>query len=317
MDFSADGLQEELASAVPHQEDVARVPCIHSLQFSPHAECFEHSFDPSGSCANTAGKRVNDILNSSEYDLDFASIIYSNGNYFPLRADQVRGDWGMIHGQCPLGGIAHHGPGRNFTEDDIILIYDREWWTMIDGNASGCLGREIMAAKNSFERAYEHRDDMRRPYVIRAFQNKRTLMKVLVAAAHFPHLQEYEENVWKIRNDIKNLVNTTGIENVLLLADTNLGRDVQSPRIFQDIGATNLHGTQSTSLFNSCCYPAFKQYGYDRVISNFGAFMENHYPFSKSDVLRWGRRNMHLPVIGSLRLNGTSQNRCEDKPWTF
>jgi len=264
MAFFTDEIHEERVSDVPLAEDVSRVPCIHSLQFSPHAECFEHSFDPSGSCANFVGKKVNDILNSSDYDVDFASIIYSNGNYRPLPWNQVRGDWGMIHGQCPVGGYA--GPGVNFTEDDIILLYDKEWWTMLDGNASGCLGREFMPGR-------EHRDDMRRPYVIRAFQNKGTLIKVLVVAAHFPHPQEYEENVWKLRKDIKKLVNTTGIENVILLADTNFGGEMKSPQIFKDIGvtdATNRHGTQSTSLFSSCCYPAFKAYGYDRVISNLG-----------------------------------------------
>lgn len=154
-------------------------------------------------------------------------------------------------------------------------------------------------------------DETRRPYIIQAFQHRKMSLKLIVVAAHFPHPREYKRNIWKLRDALQRLISSVGIDNVILIADTNHPEEGPSnDEILEDIGAPFTGQVMSTRPFRSCCYPEFSINGYDRIIANFGASMQDFHPLSKGDVLKWGQRNMHLPVLGTLRLPATLAGHC-------
>merc|ERR1712187_6796 len=187
-----------------------------------------------------------------------------------------------------------------------MLFYNSDRWIAKGSSSMGCLGASDRIAKEALNGT--SLDETARPYIVQAFRHRRRSLEVIVVAAHFPHRVEYARNMWKLRHALQEMVNSTGIQNVLLISDTNQPQGAaDGSQILKDIGAPITGIVKSTGLFKSCCFPSFSTSGYDRVIANFGSSMEDVHPWSKSNVSSWGQRNMHLPVQGSLQLSSASE----------
>merc|ERR1712187_529217 len=189
-----------------------------------------------------------------------------------------------------------------------MLLYNSDRWITKGSSSMGCLGADSM---NHFSREALNGtawDETRRPYITQAFKHRNRSLEVIVVAAHFPHRAEYARNMWKLKHAVLEMVNSTGIRNVILISDTNQPQGAaNSSQILKDIGAPVTGIVKSTGLFKSCCFPGFSTSGYDRIIANFGSSMEDVHPWSKNNVSSWGQRNMHLPVQGSLQLSSASE----------
>jgi len=298
----------QAVSSPPGQAPAKRAACVryvNALQFSPHAECYARSFDPARHsptrCSLTAQAKIDELLSGQSHHMDFANIIYSNGQYRPPAPA-----WRMLGTRCPLWGPPYSG-------DDVMLLYNQQFWTPFGSPGKGCMGAQWD------NRAHRYEENLRRPWLLQAFQHKSAGVKVIVAAVHFPHTAEYKANVWQLRDAVRSMVIKHDTPNVLLIADTNMNRWKSSAEIMHDIGASSAYDTvKSTQLFASCCmHPAsrpeardFGIVGFDRVVANFGTRMNSNFPLAAQDAVKWGKQNMHLPVIGSLAISGPSEADC-------
>lgn len=280
--------------------DARRADYLRALQFSPHAECYSKQFDKKGICAKTVQEKVYNVLRGENH-VDFASIIYSQGQVEPP-ADV----WVKIYASCPLLGPP--------SGDDAMLLYNSNRWLTNGLGVMGCLGGDSMNHFSDAALNGTSRDELRRPYIVQAFRRRNTSFGVIVVVAHFPHRVEYARNMRKLKHAVQEMVNSSGILNVILISDTNQPQGAaKSAQILNDIGAPVTGVVRSTGLFKSCCFPGFTITGYDRIITNFGSSMEDVYPWSKANVSSWGQRNMHLPVLGSLQLASTSGESYDEQ----
>lgn len=135
---------------------------------------------------------------------------------------------------------------------------------------------------------------------------------VVVVAAHFPHGFFHAYGLENLKKAIKDVMEASGSEKVVVIADTNMGnsqggRDAHRRRIAV-AGPTIMNfllgdpeeeeTVQATRIAFTCCGRDLNIDGYDRIMANFGTHMETVLPFTKTPY--WAQRNFHLPVIGKL-----------------
>lgn len=257
---------------------------INNLVWNVHAECYDNvgEFNQNfGTCEREVTEHAHGLLYNG--DIDFASFIYSDGH---IRAPD---SFSAVRTWCPLRRSFYKG-------GDTMLVYRNTRWKRIEG---------IYAKRGCASPSENHR-----PYTVQAFEHVTNGMKVIVAAAHFPHSRAYYIDTDKmrvLRQAIKRMLWKVGTGNVILLADTNMAPWKTSRSIMRDLHL-GFKSTHSTQLFNSCCYSmrgarrSFTLAGFDRIISNFGTYMNTVKPLEKTAIMKWGARNMHLPVMGSIAL---------------
>jgi len=267
---------------------------INSLQYNPHGECYAHT-------PNKCQERVDDFLNNLllkksvhyHHELDFVNVIYTNGKYYPPAG------WGRIHTACPEAPKVN----RFGAHDDTMLLYNKAKWTPIGSADQGCLTPSHDA----------------RPFVAQAFRNNHNGWHIVVLGVHFPHPGQYV-NKWygeeRLRDAVASVLKRGGTDKVVLMADTNADEKTSTKKVLQGLNVPYWwKDTVSTRFENTCCLRAssgtYTLKGYDRIAANFGyqeswighnAVMSTEVALTEGDVWNFGSRNMHLPVIGSLKV---------------
>lgn len=283
---------------------------INSLIYNPHPECFAKVKDYSWSpvrgwhnnypqCKKNMAAFLDEMLasNSSRH-VDFAGIVYTDDRYKPPK------HMAKFKSKCSNS----HG------KDDVLLLYDRREWRPKGDLHRGCMGEGV--------------DMDSRPFLIQGFRSMGTTpsaspLTLLVIAAHFPHpsfITGAFDGQEKLRKEVRAAKEALSVENVLLVADTNFADYMMwssGSSIMQAIGVGEAYRT--TALHYTCCYSegaswSFRNRGFDRVISNFGRAMETTLPLKSHQVMSWGARNMHLPVLGSLELCDEPAALCSRAP---
>jgi hypothetical protein len=236
---------------------------LNMLMFNPHGECFE-----SQTCSEKSSNFIGDVLTRKL--IDFACIVYTLSTY------SAPSGWRSRRQVCK----------RDERIDDVTLIFNSRKWKAEKGmSREGCMDKD------------------RRPFLVQAFSSQDSKFKVLVVAAHFPHTSDFLSSGRQVLKEaVEDVRNMSGIENLVIMADTNLGT-YSNQDLLKSIGALGGGGkggstVQATKKRSTCCKPYFKFKGYDRVVSNFGTGMDTRLPLSTSPS--WSRPNFHLPILGSL-----------------
>lgn len=150
--------------------------------------------------------------------------------------------------------------------DVTYLFFDAVRWNVLELENSG--ERGCMVENN-------------RPYVVQAFKHQSEDLAIIVIGAHFPHARIGTT----LPKSIQAVSSTTGIDSIMLIADTNINRPHPSwwpgtcppaycrtsAEIFEALGL-QANATISTDLVTSCCAnpPYYFLFEFDRVIANFG-----------------------------------------------
>merc|ERR1712151_1229774 len=93
----------------------------------------------------------------------------------------------------------------------------------------------------------------------------------------------------------------TGVDKLLLIADTNRGSSIPSEWIMRGL-YRDAKSIVSTTLHDTCCYPRYA-FKFDRIIAaefpGAASPMRTSLPF-KGQRPRWSVTNMHYPLRGYL-----------------
>jgi len=121
-----------------------------------------------------------------------------------------------------------------------------------------------------------------RPYVVQLFEHRTEDLKLVVVGAHFPHRQLGSA----LGEAIQRVVNSTGVDATLLIADTNINRPsawplcpaslcASSADLMKALGVARAAEVLATDLLKTCCLnpPYGFAFEFDRVIANFGTAM--------------------------------------------
>mmetsp|Transcript_121302 Transcript_121302/g.388552 ORF Transcript_121302/g.388552 Transcript_121302/m.388552 type:complete len:253 (-) Transcript_121302:200-958(-) len=213
---------------------------LRALQWNPHWQCFENSAD----CKAHVERALTGYLSDAELGLDFANLIeFSDGSFSP-----------------PAGWVAlpYATPG-----DNIALYFNSRKWARSPNNGSYATGCMIIGD---------------RPFVIQAFDSIATGFSVVVVGAHFPHPDDYPGAVLTLGAALKSVLDAAGVDDILLIADTNLDASVNGTNkgLMQMLEVPMAAHIVGTAAVNTCCLNDGFSYASDRVIANFGQAMAAH-----------------------------------------
>lgn len=254
-----------IATATPsHEQD------FQLLQWNPHWQCF--LWDEHG-CSANAQQTLTQLLVLGS--IDFANIV-----------ELAAKDYLLPEGFEKLEQVCG--------VDSTALIYNKLRWRPsadVVGGASGCMSRND------------------RPFVVQQFDmveadmgdrdgnSDITVRKVVVVGAHYPHTRQR----YYLRKALTEVVAATGVESVILLADTNEFRYVKSDHLLKDISCPGAYAT-SSDLMRTCCFNdgfAF-MHTYDRIVANFGSITDT--VMFLDDLPDWARTGeMHKPILATLK----------------
>eukprot|EP00445_Apocalathium_hangoei_P019171 CAMPEP_0203906318 /NCGR_PEP_ID=MMETSP0359-20131031/47960_1 /ASSEMBLY_ACC=CAM_ASM_000338 /TAXON_ID=268821 /ORGANISM="Scrippsiella Hangoei, Strain SHTV-5" /LENGTH=355 /DNA_ID=CAMNT_0050830939 /DNA_START=1 /DNA_END=1068 /DNA_ORIENTATION=- len=258
------------------------------LQWNPHWQCFVWN---QNNCSTHVESQLNEWL--EEYDVDFANAVeIVDSNYTTPKA------WSVLRTSC--------GPDR------VALIYNNLRWRALEGNgtfqSAGCM----------------EEDD--RPYIVQVFESLNSTLigsnssnsseRLVVVGAHFPHpagpsLPLSADQTDGLKNSIAGVVNGSGEQRVILIADTNEYSIVPNTAIREYLRLPTLK-TVGTDLENTCCFDYGFFMSFDRIITNFGGHMRTKV-LMQPPLPNWAqqvqevtfkRGAFHLPVLGTLFAQG-------------
>eukprot|EP00405_Crypthecodinium_cohnii_P008511 CAMPEP_0206437444 /NCGR_PEP_ID=MMETSP0324_2-20121206/11045_1 /ASSEMBLY_ACC=CAM_ASM_000836 /TAXON_ID=2866 /ORGANISM="Crypthecodinium cohnii, Strain Seligo" /LENGTH=436 /DNA_ID=CAMNT_0053904727 /DNA_START=22 /DNA_END=1332 /DNA_ORIENTATION=- len=260
------------------------------LQWNPHWQCFVWNQDD---CANRVVALANEYL--EKYDVDFA-------NFIELESK----DWRPREGWMSVEST------RDCSNDITEIVYNTARWTVSTDpahKATGCL---------------EGND---RPFVLQVFYPRKGswvdvgINGVIVVGAHFPHPGRRDKRhpfsfTKHISDVLEVLTASTGIQQVVLIADTNCDNKRMNTLIAEELKFPG-QKVIGTSLQHTCC--ADSKYAsrmtFDRIIANFGAAesgdMETQLPME--DPPAWTRQvhggrvgAFHKPILALLPFDHTA-----------
>lgn len=178
--------------------------------------------------------------------------------------------------------------GRDMT----TLFFDSTRWKMSEGAALGAKGCMV-------------KDD--RAYVVQVFEHLTESLKVVVIGAHFPH----RTLGTTLSASLRGVVNASGVESTLLIADTNINRPGAFPvcprslcsssvEIFQGLDIVRADQAVSTVLEKTCCLnpPYGFAFEFDRIIANFGTSMTTE--LHDDPTPSWAVGAFHKSITGRL-----------------
>lgn len=273
------------------------------LQWNLHSECFlpcavnvtngsasssprwPHCDAHYPNCGRNATHELLDLLRQ----VDFAGIEQLSDQDF---WQSLNSTWGQIHHSC--GGTKGFGV---YPFDLASLLYRQTGgWAPSGQPVGGCMEKVNKSSQVNDYRAY----------VGQAFVHKDTGLQVIVMVAHFPHEGGYEAGLELLSAELQDLKRRSGVEEVLLLADTNQQKG--NAEIMHDIDASSSAKTAGNDVQITCCYPEYF-FSYDRIIAQnlevtavktsfpFGIGADHHPP-------AWAVFNMHDPVLVELEMRG-------------
>lgn len=158
-----------------------------------------------------------------------------------------------------------------------------------------------------------------RPYVVQAFEHLSDNLRVLVVGAHFPH----RDLGTALSDSIRAVGNATGIDSVLLIADTNVNRPHAWPLCPASLCRSNVDllralkvpradGTLGTDLLKTCCRnpPYGFAFEFDRIIANFGSAMSTE--LYDDPAPNWTVGAFHKGIIGRLLVHPQTGRQSTD-----
>eukprot|EP00406_Dinophysis_acuminata_P081787 CAMPEP_0179247130 /NCGR_PEP_ID=MMETSP0797-20121207/19449_1 /TAXON_ID=47934 /ORGANISM="Dinophysis acuminata, Strain DAEP01" /LENGTH=318 /DNA_ID=CAMNT_0020954737 /DNA_START=56 /DNA_END=1012 /DNA_ORIENTATION=+ len=265
---------------------------VHALQWNIHGECFNPCEKGHGThcdraypkCKMNATAFLKHLMEKSSPD--FAAIEQLEDAEF-LDHGMPPDRWGQFRTQC--GG--DYGFGK-YPFDVAVLYYDKTKWEPLGGKDNtygGCMERVWHASENNY-----------RAYVMRAFQRRENPQdQMIVVGAHYSHAVY---GLDMLRMSLKVVRESSGVQKVLMLADTNRERSISSDRIMRTIYPETASVVSAEAL-TTCCFPRF-QHAYDRIIAaNFPGgtgFIHTSLPFGFHNAPAWSAFNMHDPIAGSF-----------------
>lgn len=209
-------------------------------------------------CAARAEAQVKFHLMST--DADFANIVgLEDHDYVPPSG------WEMFRQQCG--------------QDVSLLIYNTKWWT--PSVATGSAQRGCILGGH-------------RPFVVQQFDGVLG-QSVVIVGAHFPHNGDKKRG--PLRDAIANAVKATGIDSVIMMADTSENRSVSNQDVALDL-AFPAGPVVGSELVNTCCEDIGYTRPYDRIIANYGTVMDTVLLFDK--MPSWAHGKMHNGIKGTL-----------------
>eukprot|EP00931_Biecheleriopsis_adriatica_P002699 TRINITY_DN10374_c3_g1_i4.p1 TRINITY_DN10374_c3_g1~~TRINITY_DN10374_c3_g1_i4.p1 ORF type:complete len:523 (+),score=94.89 TRINITY_DN10374_c3_g1_i4:23-1591(+) len=210
------------------------------LQWNPHWQCFAWN---SNDCAAQARKSLQAMLQG--FDVDFANLIEFEDDGFSMPAG-----WTSIRSSLSCG------------KDRLDLVYRSTKWRPAATTGAGAKGCMV-----------QHD----RPFIVQQFDSIGGSDSIIVVGAHFPHPASNTDSTLQadvLQTALQDILAVTGIDKVVLLADTNESPSVSSSRLMSFLGIPG--ETVSTSLQPTCCFDnSFPSWGtFDRIIANFGLQMQ-------------------------------------------
>eukprot|EP00930_Biecheleria_cincta_P002725 TRINITY_DN103716_c0_g1_i1.p1 TRINITY_DN103716_c0_g1~~TRINITY_DN103716_c0_g1_i1.p1 ORF type:complete len:372 (+),score=29.62 TRINITY_DN103716_c0_g1_i1:38-1117(+) len=231
---------------------------LNLFMWNPHWQCFVwNNFQ----CAKNVTRNLEVFLPA--FSVDFAGVV-------------ELGDSSWV----PPSPFSSQSSKCN--RDITTLFANTERWAASTANGSYVEG--CMAAND-------------RPFLVRQFDSVDGKEKLIVAAAHFPHpAYDRSVDVYKqtastapLRDAIRTVMQATGVEDVVVIADTNAWSWISSDFIMKDM--LELPGTAiSTKLESTCCFDAGypEEFTFDRIMANFGGGLSTTVLFE--DVPVWANQ---------------------------
>ena len=230
-------------------------------QWNPHWQCF---YQKTHSTCKERGKA---LLNRGlrNMQIDFANVIeLVDPSYRPP------GGFQMLKATCN-------------SKENALLIYDASKWKPSNrggSRVSGCMTRK--------DRAFN----------VQMFESVggSPLSQVVVVGAHYPHYI----NVPRLRDSLAQVTHSTGVKNVIFIADTNQ-ENGDSTDVARALGMPMAHAIRSSPLFVSCCHQVNEGFvwKFDRIISNFGRMTDA----GVFEVPSWAAPSMHRAVHAKIQLS--------------
>jgi len=233
---------------------------LNLLQWNPHWECFEQS---KNHCQEEFAKNL--AIQLREADIDFANVVEYTDKH-----RKIPEKWGIVDNVCGL--------------DRTTLLYNQERWSLPTDTVASRKG--CMAVND-------------RPFIVQQFVEANAYggrRKVTVIGAHYPHSKDRTT----LSSALKAVVTETGVDSVVLLADTNEDRGVPSEKLWNDINGPPGH-MLSTELHATCCLNrGFKDHmmAYDRIITNIGTHLNTNIPLSEAPP--WAQGEFHKPIAATI-----------------
>lgn len=290
----------------------ASVRRIGFLQWNVHAECFlpcnataQPGFcDPAfPRCKNNAEAQLQQLLESGQsgkIEVDFAGVEQLVDHEF-ISSSRLSSDWGHVTHSC--GGSEGEGL---YPFDRATVFYRKSRWAvkhLPGGDSKGGCMETVRNAKVANYRAF----------VMQTFQHRDTKLSVIVVVAHYPHVWRYTEEIRVLRDSLSEMREQSGVDSVVLIADTNQPSSASGEDILRDI-YVDPRSVSSTEIHTTCCYPLYK-YPYDRIVTagfpGNTPLMKTVLPFGDEAHHRpppWAALNMHDPVLGELVLDDQEQH---------
>lgn len=282
------------------------------LQWNLHAECFlpcnatakRGNCDPAfPRCKNNAEALLQQLLEtgaSGKLEIDFAGVEQLVDHEF-IRSSPLSSVWGQITHSC--GGSKGEGM---YPFDRATLFYRKSQWAIkhLPGGDSkgGCMETVWKAAIPNY-----------RAFVMQAFQHRDTNLSVIVVVSHHPHVVQYAKEIRGLRDSLSAMREESGVDSVVLIADTNQPSSASGEKILRDI-YPDAKNVSSTEIHKTCCYPVYN-YPYDRIVAagftGNAQLMKTVLPFGDEAHHRpppWVAFNMHDPVLGELSLDDQEQH---------
>mmetsp|Transcript_70759 Transcript_70759/g.199825 ORF Transcript_70759/g.199825 Transcript_70759/m.199825 type:complete len:344 (-) Transcript_70759:142-1173(-) len=203
---------------------------LNLLDWNPHWQCFTKDND---ACAKHASLFLSALL--QDHDMDFANIVEFEYEHY-----EAPEPWVIMRQKCGL--------------DISMLIYHSGRWRPAGEQAAGASG------------CMKTPDD--RSFIVQQFEQTGGDQKLVVAGAHYPHSGDKDRTA--LKDGLASVRAATGVEQVILMADTNEDASTSNEVIMQDIGVST-DAVTGTKLENTCCFDIGYVRPFDRIIANFEA----------------------------------------------
>jgi hypothetical protein len=218
---------------------------VNTMHWNAHWECFTSGNE---ACARGAEALLMSQLVGG--GLDFVNLVEWGSTV--LTVPEIASKFGLE------GLVAECG-------DDVdVLLYNASRWALEAGNGNGTVCLDTTSHQRPDRAA------MVRTFTHRAAQQ----LRLTVAGAHFSHSLNISGPL--LRSAL------LGSDNVLLLADTNLGESVSNQQLFSSLGLST--PAAGSAFGRTCCAnDGFTHSGYDRIVASAGTDAQNQLGFFKDN----------------------------------
>mmetsp|Transcript_51465 Transcript_51465/g.129972 ORF Transcript_51465/g.129972 Transcript_51465/m.129972 type:complete len:280 (+) Transcript_51465:56-895(+) len=239
---------------------------IDALQWNPGRECLVDS----PSCRTEAEKKLTELLQDKDIDLDLATVIGF-------------GDQSYV---APKGWERITSVGKS---DSTTLFYNGTRWkktaVKTGGSTSGCM----VGGEGS--------------YAIISLYHVDFDYNAVMVAANFPPPPNFDQGVEELAAAMRYVSTYSFESSFLLMADTNINQTDEhgsSKELMTRLGARQPDLTVTTDPENTCCLDSGFTSNLDRVVATIGLKFSTQVLFQPTPT--WAVGKFHRAIIGSLHM---------------